>query len=304
MQQKHKIVSLTMFYLKTLLLIFLSGCISDVTLTGNEDEPGLVLNGILTPSEDTVWVYLSWTKPVQSANTFSYETEAQVRLFEDGKSVGELSFSDSSTYILPYRVTPGKTYRIEAEAGRVNIWAETSVPRKLDATIDKLPSSTEGYQLTFSDNSNEDNFYWVGATRYEKLLDTTRLDTTVFYLKKDIAFAILTDFEYADDFNRYINNQGNYKFEYEYYIRFSDAQLAGKEVRVKFRPMGGSSPEVFLLSADYHLDKYMKSSLLLERMELYAEDMPVIFSPQTIYTNIHGGTGIFGSYYGVSKEFN
>jgi hypothetical protein len=38
----------------------------------------------------------------------------------------------------------------------------------------------------------------------------------------------------------------------------------------------------------------MKSSLLLERMDLYAEDMPVIYSPQPVYSNIHGGTGILG----------
>jgi hypothetical protein len=47
----------------------------------------------------------------------------------------------------------------------------------------------------------------------------------------------------------------------------------------------------------------MKSSLLLERMDLDAEDMPIIYSPQPVYSNIHGGTGIFGSYVSVSKEF-
>jgi hypothetical protein len=61
--------------------------------------------------------------------------------------------------------------------------------------------------------------------------------------------------------------------------------------------------EVFLLSTDYHLDKYMKSGLLTERMEIYAEDMPFIYSPQPVYSNIHGGTGIFGSFNSVSKVF-
>ena len=62
--------------------------------------------------------------------------------------------------------------------------------------------------------------------------------------------------------------------------------------------------EIFLLSTDYHLDKYMKSGLLTERMEIYAEDMPIIYAPFPIYSNIHGGTGIFGSFTSVSKEFS
>ena len=65
--------------------------------------------------------------------------------------------------------------------------------------------------------------------------------------------------------------------------------------------MVGSSSEIFFLSTDYHLDKYMKSSLLLEQMDINAEDMPIIYSPQPVYSNIHGGAGIFGSFYSVSK---
>lgn len=47
----------------------------------------------------------------------------------------------------------------------------------------------------------------------------------------------------------------------------------------------------------------MKSSILTERMEIFAEDMPIMYAPVPIYSNIHGGTGIFGSFTGISKEF-
>ena len=41
----------------------------------------------------------------------------------------------------------------------------------------------------------------------------------------------------------------------------------------------------------------------MEQMEMYAEDMPIIYAPFPIYSNIHGGTGIFGSFTSVSKVF-
>jgi hypothetical protein len=115
---------------------------------------------------------------------------------------------------------------------------------------------------------------------------------------------LYSNFEYADDFNRRIYENGLYKFEYEYYIRFTENELSTDQTEVIFYPQYISSPiEVFLLSVDYHLDKYMKSSLLIHDMDLYAQDMPIIYSPFPMYSNINGGTGIFGSYTGFSKVF-
>jgi hypothetical protein len=238
------------------------------------------------------------------SKSFEVVKDAEIVLFENDNSVGIFSFTDSDTYFLRYNPKPGTTYRLEAHTGNEKIWGETTVPKTVDASIEKLASSMESYQVSFKDNRDEDNFYWLSATGYEQMLDTTQKDTTVFYTQKNIAGIIFSSFEYADDFNRYIGEHGDYKFEYDYYIRFSDSQLPDIIIRVKFRPMVGSSPEVFFLSTDYHLDKYMKSSLLLERMDLFAEDMPVIYSPQPVYLNIHGGTGIFGSFNSVSKIFS
>lgn len=287
-----------------LILVVFSACIRDVELSLNSQDREYVLNCILSTAQDTVVARLTKTKDITSDESFEEINDAEIVLFENDKEAGHFTYSDSGAYFLVYNPKPGMKYRLEAETGNEQIWGETTVPKETDANIEKRTSSIQGYQVSFEDNKDEDNFYWVSATGYEQMLDTTYKDTFVFYTLKNIAGIILSDFEYADDFNRYINNDGIYKFEYDYYIRFSDSQLPDSIIQVRFRPMTGTSPEIFFLSTDYHLDKYMKSSLLLERMDLYAEDMPIIYSPQPVYSNIHGGTGIFGSYNSVSQKFS
>jgi hypothetical protein len=290
MKQFHRTFALIFF------LAALSGCIRDVELDLNNKNREYVLNCILNTQKDTITAALTITENITSdSKSFEVVKDAEIVLFENGNSVGSFSFSDSGTYFLPYNPKPGTTYRLEANTGNNKIWGETTVPKTVEASIEKLASSMEDYQVSFKDNSDEDNFYWISATGYEGASDNQY---------KNIACIILSNFEYADDFNRYISENGIFKFEYDYYLRLSGNQLSESPVQVLFRPQCIGSPiEVFFLSTDYHLDKYMKSSLLLERMDLFAEDMPVIYSPQPVYSNIHGGTGILGSFNSVSKEF-
>lgn len=289
------------FYRTSALIFFLaafSGCISDVALTETNRERQPVLNGILDAAKDTLTVHFSWSKSIQATQSFEHEKEARVQLFEDGKFAGEFTWKDSSAYYLPFQVAPGKTYKIEASAKGKTVWAETTVPQPVNATIEQENPEVYGnnYIVVLTDNPEQINFYWISATGYEGANENRT---------KNIACLIYSNFEYADDFNRYISENGIFKFEYDYYLRFPDNQLPGNQIEILFRPQCIGLPmEVFLLSTDYHLDKYMKSSLLTERMEIYAEDMPFIYAPFPIYSNIHGGTGIFGSFTSVSKEFS
>ncbi|GAB1451920.1 hypothetical protein MASR2M47_19760 [Draconibacterium sp.] len=255
----------------------------------------MVLNCILNTQKDTLMVQLSYSKRIQEIVEFEPITDAKIQLFEDGEKIGDLLWTDSSTYILPFSVLNGKKYRIEAKNVDNNIWAETTVPKIIDASIDKPTFGYGSYRVSLNKNPENNNFYWVSATGYEGSADNQELN---------IARELYSNFEYADDFNRRIYENGLYKFEYEYYIRFTENELSTDQTEVIFYPQYISSPiEVFLLSVDYHLDKYMKSSLLIHDMDLYAQDMPIIYSPFPMYSNINGGTGIFGSYTGFSKVF-
>lgn len=283
---------------KILLLgvIVLLGCIRDVTIDETGTSRELVLNGILDASKDTITVYLSWSQSVQGNRPFESEKQARIRLFERGQLIGEFNWKDSSIYTLPFSVKPGSTYKIEALADGKTIWGETTVPQSLNAVIEAAhPGNAADFLISMNDNPAEKNFYWITATGYEGLEEDR---------KKNIACLICSNFEYADDFNRYISENGVFKFEYDYYLRFPDNQLSEERFQLLFRPQCVGRPlEVFLFSVDYHLDKYMKSSLLRERMDTYATDMPIIYVPFPVYSNIHGGTGILGSFSSVSKEF-
>jgi len=274
------------------------GCISEVTIDDDFKGNEVVLNCILDAQNDTVVVQLSYSIPIQSTDLFEPIKDAQIQLFEEGRIIGEFIWTDSSAYVLPYQVIAGKIYRIEAKSGNNVVWAETSVPKAIDANIDKVKIGfyANSFQILLNDNINEANFYWISATGFEGAQENQR---------KNIACALYSNFKYADDFNQRISQNSMYKFEYEYYIRFTESELPVGLTDVIFSPQCINNPvEVFLLSVDYHLDKYMKSSLLLQSMDLYAEDMPIIYSPFPMYSNINGGTGIFGSFNCVSEKFN
>ncbi len=290
--QKH-------IFIMLLFPLIMWGCISEVTIDDDFKENEVVLNCILDAQNDTVVVQLSYSKPIQSTDLFEPIKDAQIQLFERKTKIGEFVWSDSSTYILPFSVLPGKIYRIEATAGNIKVWAETTVPNAINATIEKDTSGLYNYYsfgILLNDSPEEVNYYWISATGFEGIEGNK---------SKNIACALYSNFEYADDFNQTIYQDGSYKFEYEYYIRFADSVLPGGKTEIVFYPQCISNPiEVFLLSTDYHLDKYMKSSLLLQIMDLYAEDMPIIYAPFPMYSNINGGTGIFGSYNSVSEKFD
>jgi hypothetical protein len=275
-------------------LLFLS-CIQDVVIKESPENLEMVLNCILDTQKDTVIVQLSLSKPIQGYYEFEPIENAEIHFFENELKIGEFFWTDSSIYILPFTVLSGNKYRIEVKKGDDNIWAETTVPGVADATIVKSSFGNGSFMVSLNLNSDIQNFYWISAMGYEGSADNKELN---------IARELYSNFEYADDFNRRIYENGIYKFEYDYYIRFTEDELLADQAGVVFYPQYISFPiEIFLFSVDYHLDKYMKSSLLLKDLDMYAQDMPIIYSPFPMYSNIHGGTGIFGSYSSVSKVF-
>ena len=287
------------FLKKILLILFCSfmlfACIQDVVIKDCSENREMVLNCILDTKKDTVFAKLNYSKTIQEIGEFEPINDAEIQLFEDGKKIGDFLWTDSSAYSLPFTVLPGKKYRIEAKKGNNKVWAETSVPGIADASIDKSTFANGSYMIHLKHNFENQSFYWISALGYEGSAYNETLN---------IACELYSNFEYADDFNRRIYENGIYKFEYIYYIRFTESELTTNQTKVIFYPQCINSPiEVFLLSVDYHLDKYMKSSLLLKDMDMYAQDMPIIYAPFPMYSNIHGGTGIFGSYSSVSKVF-
>jgi hypothetical protein len=281
-------------------LLFFASCVSEVDFPLPSTEKLVALNCILNPNADTVVAWVSYTKPVLSTLEFEAVKNARVNLFEDGKQIGEFVKSDSTAFVLPIKVKPCKNYRIEVVTENKLVWAETHVPENISADFEAIKNNQNSfdYKVSFKDNPGEENYYWISAKGFT-------WTAKPYYSIVDLLFS---NYDLADDFNRTVDQFKGYLYDYRYYIRILDGTLPSDSVTVQFNPGGiniqNGPQEVFVLSVDYHLDKYMKSSLLMEENDWSAEDTPIIYSPFPVYSNIHGGTGIFGSFNGVSQKFS
>ncbi|HKL33570.1 MAG TPA: DUF4249 family protein, partial [Tangfeifania sp.] len=206
------------------ILIVFSGCIRDVALDLDNTSREYVLNCILNTHQDTLTATLTKTENIASGSElFETVKDAEIVLFENGKNVGSFSYSDSNAYLLVYKPKPGKTYRLEVNIGNDKVWGETTIPKTVEAKIEKLASSMAGYQVSFEDNKDEENFYWLTVTGFEGAQGNQT---------KNIACVIYSNFEYADDFNQRIYDNGIFRFEYEYYLRFNDLQLTKQKTEI------------------------------------------------------------------------
>ncbi len=284
-----------------LLCAILFSCISDADIQLAKSEKEICLNCLLNPVEDTIVAWLSYSRSVLTSANFEDIDNADVILFEADSLAGHFSKSDSTAWNLLYKVKPGKRYKIEVEVNGKTVSAETTVPLEVNGDISALQvySYRFDYLVSFIDNIKEENYYWISAKGYNQYKGEPRLEK---------AMELSCNYLLADDFNRYTDNStSGYQYYYEDYIRINDKSIPNDSVQVQFVAadiyLGDGPQEVFLFSVDYNLDKYMKSSLLMEENDLWAEDIPIVYSPFDVYTNVNGGVGIVGSYTGISKVF-
>lgn len=289
------------YFIVSLIVLLLYSCTDEVEISLSDENKVLTLNSILNSDEDTIVVHLSYSKPLLSVMAFEDIVDAEVKLLENNRLIGFFTKSDSTAWNLPYRVLPGNSYKIEVICNDDKIWGETTVPNTLNAEItsDYFDFNHNEYSVSYTDDLSKDNYYWITVQGYSQYYGKPHLNLPVLF----------SNYSYADDFNRDTETShfDNYLYEYFNYIRIYDKNLPEDSVRIQFLPasidLGDGPQEVFILSTDYHLDKYMKSSLQNEEIDSYAEGVPIVYAPFPVYSNIHGGTGIFGSYGGVSKKF-
>lgn len=283
-----------------IVLIVLTSCISEVDVQLPQTERVVTLNCILRPESDTIITHMAYSRPLLSIENFEGIKNEEVRLFEDGKLSGYFIKSDSTAWYLPFRVMPGKKYKVEVTNKEKLVWGETTIPKNIDVDISivEVVSYRFDYQISFTDNKNEDNFYWISAKGYSQYNGKPYLEH---------APALYTNYSLADDFNRYVETFAGYQYMYEDYIRIADKMLPEESINCQFNPasidINNGPQEIFVLSVDYNLDKYMKSSLLMEENDLWAEEVPIVYAPFAVYSNVHNGTGIVGSYNSYFKAF-
>lgn len=289
-----------MKYFFVIFIILFVSCVGEVDVTLPEQEKVITINCILNPDNDTINAQITYSKLITDKNNFGSVKDISVSLFEEGELIGNYSKIDSTHFYFAYQVKPGQKYRIEATTGTKKVWAETMVPKNFEVGFAAIKDYIEGFDYIISiiRNQSEESVYWISAKGF------SWYNGKPFY---DIASSVYSDYRFADDFNRLVDQGFGYMYNFEYYIRLNSNEVPTDTINVKFHPSGiyinNGYQEVFVLSVDYHLDKYMKSSILLEENDMYAEDVPIVYAPFPMYSNINGGTGIFGSYNSVSEKF-
>ena len=275
------------------LLFALNSCIQEVTPDFSDFSNSLVVNSLLVP-DSLMKIQLSESSRSDKMDIFPSYNNADVRIFNAEISVRLVS-QGNGTYMSTVYPKQGSDYflRITTSSGK-EISAYTRIPDKPLITITPFTSQNL-VQVNISDNSKEENYYWIGMKSFS-------ISSNMMYYETYVS----SDFIWFDDFNRTKGEDllGDMSFSYHFYARLPDFKFNGSQVSFTL-PHYWSNPEdyeylpyrvyLYIINADEHLDKYMKSALIQYELGVIG-DMPVFHTPIDMYSNIENGKGIFGSY--------
>ena len=297
---------------------FLAAC-DEVVYLRNDEKPVLVLYAVLEAGCDSMRIELTETKGTYDQSPWQRFQEAEVRVYEEGELLGMAEYQPAdSSFVLRQPVKAERTYRIEAQvAGKATVWGETHVPKRLENyhlecwyvnENDFLSFSCDTVRYRWQDISGERNNYWlrVNYTRtYRK--ECTSTDTCMINWSDTLNWKLASlqcSSNLPDPFNRVyaeIEDVGFYSV-YSEYIRVEDSGLDGQKIELICNPefYGGGyffKVLVVLMHADQHLDAYQKSAIDWQNNAFpFDGEMTWTLHHVPIYSNVHGGAGLVGSY--------
>ena len=288
----------------------LHGCEDVVNIDLGKEKPVLVLNSLLVEGDDTVRVVVSQTRPYRDTGEWKYVTEAEVRLYENGKQVGLAEWNGRNCFVLPYRVAGGKTYRVVARVpGRGTVSGETTVPERVKDY--KMEIWQEVRDSTFADGPRaryhwQDlpdgiHYYWLTMRSSNvPYYDDERRGWVRDTVNWEPGGYLYTESPLPDRFNKNgeMDYDGNYCTYYEHYIRVEGIASAEQRFELSYESQRIEyfTTVISLIHADRHCDAYLKSIVEKKMVDGVPSTEPWMYSPADMYSNVHGGTGIIGSY--------
>jgi hypothetical protein len=308
------------------LAVLLSSCVKEVILDANED-PMMVVSCIL--SQDSVQTLkVSWTKgPAESEAPKVTDVVAVLTDIGEGREVGRFVRISDAEWKLDYAAIPTHRYRLEVSVpGHEPVWAEQIMP---EAPVVESSVYTRSIPVSHGDkygllyNSSFSHTLWAWAENYD------------VGLKQHLPVnMICTDYPYVDNVNlsgeeSNVSNwpkswppkDENNTYAYDEYcvyghalhqrfLRFPKKESPSQELFAiggEFKgnffyyddetPREPSGAEGILYFA-YLSDEY--DHYLCEASSQYqaeeSDDLSSIYLRDNIYSNIHGGLGIFGAF--------
>ncbi len=274
--------------------------IIDIEIPDNERK--IVVNGIIS-EDQTAAVNLSRSLTVLEADEFVFIYDAAVRLFQGDRLVGQFTADKNGTYFLPdFKPLAGNTYRLTVDYPGLNpVEAETTVPDMVPmTTCDTLVIESEwGYRdyrikIVFNDPAGKDNYYGLSVHITYEEIDYVTMEPTGNIVTRLVYIYSDSDMFVEDESHNYGGK-----------IYFDDLLFEGQSKSVEvglydyiMSMVDSVKIEVHLEQLDPAFYKYVVSNEAYQQ----AHNNPFA-EPVQVYTNIHGGLGIFSSYSYSSRSF-
>jgi hypothetical protein len=288
-------------------LLFLISCEREFEFEHTGWEAPVVLNGILEADSLPVTVFLYHAQEMGDTSTI-LPIEGVKMWLESGNDKYAFEYTDSGRYICNIAPQPSKTYCVNALVDGDTVWAKTTIPsgRGLGkVTRDTLETSPRFagawyyYKMSINDLKDENSTYWFWVyeiRNIRKLWGDSIINRGLIY---DL-IRIHTKSPYADKF-MVTNDPGalfGYTLDYGSFLRVPDNGFDGGQVIVDVyysNLSSGNNGKFCMAEFDEHYDKYMKTYLSHADYLSMMDELTIFYQPSFIYSNVHNGTGIFGS---------
>ena len=322
------------FILIMLCALLFSSCEKTIDFDGEGTAPMIVVNGLVVPGNPIEASVSKSQSLLAGSYYFEFLIDAKVDLYVDGEYVETLIAEQSDEPDNPYYDTGyrkwffkgetiaenGKTYRLEVtNDGLQAVNCETTVPEPVqliavDTATEFIPvdygtQEMLGVKIKFVDNAENNNFYRV------QIDQLNGINKDYYSGKEESSDTVLLSKQqalYLDLFDPVFGSSTNEADEIvtgtpdNRYALFDDGEINGEEYTVKVRlpqnyntyqpgPSDGDSGNfyerqiiLYSLSREYY--EYLRSAT---NHFYYADDY--FSEPVPVYTNVHGGMGIFAA---------
>lgn len=301
-----KTINQFLFFIVVLILI--NACVTNIDIKLSQHN-SIVLNGLIVPG-DIISLKLFRSGTDTDSIDFTAIENADVTLFVNDKEAETFKYLGNGEYQSSTIAQELTNYKVEVlTTENEKVWAETFTPEiNFNAafnTVSELGGNENPYllYLTLTDNPDYDNFYWVCAERTSFSYDSIT--------SKIVCFSLYSNSPYIDKFNVAYDPEGSggYHYGYWYFLHFDDKDFSGQNIKIDIFRYGtsGMIQEVdIVFNMDKHYSNYLKSKMINEQGGDYIGDdgPPLNYKPAFLYTNVHGGMGILGSYTSYSKTYN
>ena len=312
----------------------LCSCAKEIVMDAG-DEPLVVVECVLT-QQPVQTLRLSFTKSVSMSEAPALtEADAVLIDLTEGKTVGSFERQDEGTWTLGYTPIPEHSYRLEVDVpGQEPIWAEQTMPdtAPFRFTYSFVPYGTgyytyrqKGYDhiwiwaLKYNPETRRreyverlctgwpyvDNFNLTGDLYVPPVADTSILgDKVTSELYPRLEGKSMHDrFLRLDIRNPRYMYTGNITGEYSpTYVFMISGDFEGKYFHQGFEPkdwdkytLQDDEGVVVAAIASKDYDAYLRDAIYFKRLS-ESSDLSSIYNRENIFSNIHGGLGIFGAY--------